>query len=122
MREIDPAMKLETYTATKGLERFSEAERFQIYRATHKRLLRENAAYRRSYQCRFSALVAAIILPLGLLQILGKSMGESVTAILLFVLLLIGHVFLTLYASLRLQHYMNRQVEGILLPPSLPDL
>ena len=37
-------MKFVTYTATPGLERFPERERFTLWRSIHKRLMREDEA------------------------------------------------------------------------------
>jgi hypothetical protein len=57
-------MKIPTYTQTPGLDRFPEGERFAVYRATHKRLMREDAAYRRRFSSYLTALICLVIIPI----------------------------------------------------------
>jgi len=57
-------MKIPYYTQTAGLERYPQNERFAVYRAMHKRLMREDVAYQRqchSYTTRIVCL--AVLLP-----------------------------------------------------------
>ena len=56
-------MKISTYKQTPGLDRFPENERFAVYRATHKRLMREDIAYRRQFSSYLTTLIILVIIP-----------------------------------------------------------
>jgi hypothetical protein len=57
-------MKIPTYTQTPGLDRYPESERFAVYRATHKRLMREDTSYRRRFSSYLTALICLVIIPI----------------------------------------------------------
>jgi hypothetical protein len=57
-------MKIPTYTQTAGLERFSQLERFGVYRATHKRLLSEDSTYQRRWQLYIAAVFCLAPIPI----------------------------------------------------------
>jgi hypothetical protein len=57
-------MKIPTYTQTPGLDRYPEGERFAVYRAIHKRLIHEDAEYRRHCNSYTTRIVCfAVLLP-----------------------------------------------------------
>ena len=56
-------MKIPSYTQTAGLERYPQGERFAVYRATHKRLMREDTAYQRRFSSYLTALIILVIIP-----------------------------------------------------------
>src|SRR5438270_11538271 len=58
-------MRLPIYTSTPGLDRYPERERFAVYRATHKRLMSEDAAYRRQCNSYVSGIVCVAVIPAG---------------------------------------------------------
>ena len=55
-------MKIPYYTQTRGLERYPESMRFAVYRATHKRLMHEDAEYRRHYNSHFIQIICLAVL------------------------------------------------------------
>lgn len=57
-------MRIPAYTQTAGLDRFPEHERFAVYRATHRRLLKEDAAYHRRWKRYVAALVCLAMVPI----------------------------------------------------------
>jgi hypothetical protein len=57
-------MKIPYYTRTAGLDRHPQSERFAIYRATHKRLLREDVGYRKRWSSYIAAVVCLTIVPI----------------------------------------------------------
>jgi hypothetical protein len=57
-------MKIPTYTQTPGLDRYPEGEQFAVYRATHKRLMSEDAAYRRRWSSYVAAIVCLVFIPI----------------------------------------------------------
>jgi hypothetical protein len=57
-------MKIPAYTQTPGLDRYPEGERFAVYRATHKRLMREDASYQRRISWYLTASICLIFIPI----------------------------------------------------------
>jgi hypothetical protein len=82
-------MKIPTYTQTPGLDRYPEGERFAVYRATHKRLMREDTAYRRRFSSYLTALICLVIIPI---------VGWAIAAYLVF----------------RQQEFQNRRIGDVL--------
>ena len=103
-------MKCETYKSTPGLDRIPPADRFATYRATHKRLMREDESYRKrhnQYVILYSIIIAAAFLGVVLL-------GSSTLGIVgstLFSLVATGVV---VYLAFREQRQMNQCVGRIL--------
>ena len=62
-RKYHTAMKFETYAATPGLNRIPRAERFAVYRAIHKRLMREDASYRKRFHQYLSSVIVLAMWP-----------------------------------------------------------
>jgi hypothetical protein len=54
-------MKIRTYKSTPGIKRFPESERLRIYRATHKRLMRDDPCYQAESR-RYMALITCLAL------------------------------------------------------------
>jgi hypothetical protein len=82
-------MNLPTYTQTPGLDRYPKGEQFAVYRATHKRLMREDIAYRRRFSSYLTALICLIIIPI---------VGWAIAA----------------YLVLRQQEFQNRRIGDVL--------
>lgn len=57
-------MKIPYYTSTPGLDRYPQGERFVVYRATHKRLMREDAVYQRRFSSYVTAVVCLALIPI----------------------------------------------------------
>jgi len=111
-------MKFSFYTSTSGLERFPESERFGVWRSTHKRLMQEDAEYRRDvrrWRARvvwISILFAIVMLFLGSTTVLSAARGRP--AIILNVVclgaLIVGYAVYTVVAAFRMQEFMNERV------------
>jgi len=82
-------MKIPTYTQTPGLNRYPEGERLAVYRATHKRLMREDTAYRQRFSSYLTALICLVIIPI---------VGWAIAAFLIF----------------RQQEFQNRRIGDVL--------
>jgi hypothetical protein len=82
-------MKISTYKQTPGLDRFPENERFAVYRATHKRLMREDIAYRRQFSSYLTTLVYLAVIPIA---------GWAIAA----------------YLAFRQQAFQNRRIGDVL--------
>jgi hypothetical protein len=82
-------VKIPTYTQTRGLGRYPEDERFAVYRATHKRLMREDTTYRRRFSSYLTALVCLVVIPI---------VGWAIAA----------------YLVIRQQEFQNRMIGDVL--------
>lgn len=82
-------MKIPTYTQTRGLDRYPDGERLAVYRATHQRLMQEDAAYRRRFSTYVTALICLMIIPI---------VGWTIAAYLIF----------------RQQEFQNRRIGEVL--------
>ena len=101
-------MNIETYKATPGLDRIPAAERYATYRATHKRLMREDEAYRTRHNQYLSSVIVAAVVP-GTIW-LGSSVLGVVASILLSLIPAAAIVFL----AFRQQHHMNQCIGSAL--------
>jgi hypothetical protein len=97
-------MKLPIYTSTPGLDRYPERERFAVYRATHKRLISEDAAYRRKWSSHVAGIVCVAIVPAG--GFVGGGALDTLLSIVLMAAVLAGVMFL----AFRQQKFMNRRI------------
>ena len=82
-------MKIPTYTQTPGLDRFPVSERFAVYCATHKRLMREDTAYQRRFSSYLTTLIIMLIIPV---------VGWAIAA----------------YLVIRQQEFQNRRIGDVL--------
>jgi hypothetical protein len=101
-------MRTSNYTATPGLESFPQQERLAVYRAAHKRLMREDAAYRRQWNSYVIGIVCVSIIPATNLFIGG------VLALVLTAVELIAVVLGVIYLAFRQQRFMNRKIGAAL--------
>ena len=111
-------MKFCLYTSTPGLERYPEPDRFRVWRSTHKRLMLEDAGYRRDvrrYRSRvlwLTILFTLVTIFLARDSVLAATSGR--TAILENVLavgvLSSGYTIYIVVTSFRLQEFMNEKV------------
>src|SRR5512138_2362801 len=101
-------MKIATYSMTPGLDRYPEGERFDVYRATHKRLMREDAAYRRQWSSYVAGIICVAVVPLG-----GFTAGGTL-GIALSVLSLVGVMPGVIYLAFRQQRFMNGRIGDVL--------
>ncbi len=101
-------MKIPTYSSTPGLDRYPEHDRFAVYRATHERLMREDAAYRRQWSSYVAGIVCVAVVPLG------GSLSGGTLGILLSVLSLAGVVAGVIYLAFRQQRLMNQRIGDVL--------
>src|SRR5690242_6128481 len=72
-------MKFCLYTSTPGLERYPEPERFRVWRSTHKRLMQQDADYRRDVRRIRSRVVWLTILFMLVVTFLAGGVALSVT-------------------------------------------
>jgi len=107
-------MKFVTYTATAGLDRLPERERFRAWRSTHKRLMHQDPEYRRRVMRFRSAIfwmtaLYCIVpsLASSVLRIASWPLGLSVAA---FVALTVGFIVFIVYASFRTQEFQNERI------------
>jgi hypothetical protein len=105
-RKYRTAMKFETYAATPGLDRIPQAERFAVYRAIHKRLMREDAS-KRFHQYLSSVIVLAVWPGVTWL-------GSSALGIVASIVLAIIPGVLIVFLAFRQQHHMNQCIGGVL--------
>ena len=99
-------MKMPSYTSTRGLDRYPDHERFAVYRATHRRLTREDADYRRRWSAYTAGIVCVSVVP---------AAGFSGAIGLLFsALSLIAVVPAVVFLAFRQQEYMNRRIGDVL--------
>ena len=111
-------MKFVTYTATPGLERFPESERFRVYRSAHKQLKRQDGAFRRRVN-RFQASIIMATVPLLLVTpattpMFGHSAWQTITGLAIIAVSSLGYVGYVLVASFRLQAFQNEQIGRLL--------
>src|SRR5262245_57066146 len=97
-------MNVPTYTSTPGLDRYPEHDRLSVYRATHKRLMREDGAYRGKW----SSYVAGIVC-LATAPFLGFVIG-GVPGILFSVVSLLGVVAGVVCLAFQQQRFMNQRI------------
>jgi len=109
-------LKLPFYTATKGLERFLANERFIVYRYTHKRLLKEDAVYRKrrnAYVFTIACLAIVIIACNAIALVIGFNANGS-GKIVLEVFSLICVVPMIIFFAFRHQAFMNERIGAAL--------
>ncbi len=105
-------MKFVTYTATPGLERFPELERFRVWRSTHKGLLRADREYqRRVRRYRIRSIGTTVLFVLGCIALNWSPLAVHVPAVLLLTAV---YVLYTLRASFGMQSFMNERVGNAL--------
>ena len=90
-------MKFPIYTSTQGLDRYPEHERFSVYCAMHKRLMSEDASYRRQWNSYVGGIVCVAVIPAGSF-FLGGALGVSLS------------VAGVVYLAFRQQKFMNQRV------------
>ena len=100
-------MICETYNATPGLDRFPEGQRFTVYRATHKRLMREDKTYRRRFYQYVAMIIVAAVLP-------GVVWPGSAVGVAASILPFLVQGAAIVYLAFRQQHYMNQRIGGVL--------
>ena len=98
-------MRLETYLATPGLDRYSQGERFAVYRATHKRLMRGDSAYRQRFNSYLSGVICLGVIPGSL--VFG---GSGALALSLSVLVSFAAVGALICLAFRQQRFMNQRI------------
>ena len=111
-------MKFCLYTSTPGLQPYPETERFRVWRSTHKRLMQEDADYRRDVRRFRSRVVRLTLLFMLVVTFLSGGVVLSVTkgpaAILLNVaglgVLCLGYTIYIVFTSFRVQELMNERV------------
>jgi multisubunit Na+/H+ antiporter MnhB subunit len=99
-------MKMPSYTSTPGLDRYPEQERFAVYRATHRRLMREDGAYQR----RWSAYVAGIVCT----SVVPFAGFWGAPGLLFSGLCVMAGVCAVVYLAFRQQEFMNRRIGDVL--------
>jgi len=104
-------MEIPTYTSTPGLDRYPVHDRFTVYRATHKRMMREDAAYRRQWSSYVAGMVCVAVVPVG-----GCVAGGAL-GLVLSVLSLVGVVAGVAYLAFRQQRFMNQRIGDALQHP-----
>jgi hypothetical protein len=82
-------MKIPTYTQTPGLDRYPKGEQFAVYRAMHKRLMREDIAYQRRFSSYLTTLIILVIIPV---------VGWAIA----------------IYLAIRQQQFQNRRIGDVL--------
>ena len=116
-------MRFCLYTSTRGLDRFPELERFRVWRSTHKRLMQEDAEYRRSVS-RFKASVLLLsvvytiaVLSLAFIMVLSVASGGigTILSVVSLAVLTVAYIVYTILVSFRMQEFMNESV-GKALP------
>jgi hypothetical protein len=107
-------MKFVTYAATAGLDRLPERVRFRVWHSTHKRLMYQDAAYRRRVIRFRSAILWTTVLycivpslPSSMLGAASWPQGLSVAA---FIVLTLGFIVFVVYASFRAQEFQNERI------------
>ena len=106
-------MKIPFYTQTTGLERYPQKERLAVYSAAHKRLMREDVAYRRRWNSYVAGLVGFIFVGLSGLVII--ALDSPVVGDAFCFVLSVGSVVAILYLAFRQQRFMNRRIKDVLL-------
>lgn len=101
-------MQIPTYTQTPGLDRYPEDERLPVYRATHKRLMSEDASYRRQWTSYVAGIVCVAVVPVGAFAAAGT------LGILLSVVSLVGVVAGVTYLAFQQQRFMNQRIGDVL--------
>jgi len=111
-------MRFVTYTATPGLERFPESERFRVYRSAYKRLMQQDTDFRRRVlRFRVSIVVASVflfILTCTPTLMIGHGGLQTAIGIAILVISTLGYVGYVLVASFRVQEFQNEQIGRLL--------
>ncbi len=97
-------MRLPIYTSTPGLDRYPERERLAVYRATHKRLMSEDAAYRRQWNSYVAEIVCVAVIPAG------GFIGGGALGTLMSVALMSAGVAGVIFLAFRQQKFMNQKI------------
>lgn len=97
-------MKIPTYASIPGLSRYPENDRFAVYRATHKRLLRDDVAYRSHRNSHVGGIVAASIASAG------AYVGGGPYGIALSLVLPACTAFVVVFLAFRQQKFMNDRI------------
>ncbi len=101
-------MRLLNYTSTPGLDRFAEEQRFALYRATHKRLLGEDVAYRRQWFSYVTGLICVAAIPIGCIAV-GGLLGVWIAALAALV-----SGLAVVWLAARQQKSMNKRIGEVL--------
>jgi heme/copper-type cytochrome/quinol oxidase subunit 4 len=105
-------MKFETYQATPGLDHIPPNERYVTYSATHKRLMREDVAYRKRFNQYLSSIIVAVVVSGSVW------LGSSAIGFVASVVLSLIPAAAILYLAVRQQHHMNQCIASVLLSQS----
>ena len=97
-------MKFPICTSTPGLDRYPERERFTVYRATHKQLMGEDAAYRRHWNSYVPGIVCVAITSGGGF-VAGGPLGVALS-----VLMLAASAGGVVFLAFRQQKLMNQRI------------
>ncbi len=111
VRRLDTSMKIPTYTSTPGLDRYPERDRFTVYRAAHKRLMRADAAYRRQWRAYVAGMVCVAVIPAS-----GGVVSGGV-GLLLSAVSVVGVVAGVVYLAFQQQRFMNQRIGDVLQHP-----
>lgn len=104
-------MKFVTYRATPGLEQFPELERFRVWGAVHKGLMRTDPNYKRTvrrFQWRILAMTILFLVPsLAVGRLSWPSLWVQVPAYLVLAFI---YLLYDLHSSFSVQGFMNEKV------------
>ena len=107
-------MKFVTYTATAGLDRLPQRERFRVWRSTHKRLMHPDAEYRRRVMRFRSAILWTTalycIVPSLPSSVLGVASWPQGLCVAAFIVLTLGFIVFVVYDSFRTQEFQNERI------------
>src|SRR6185295_13157973 len=111
-------MKFVTYTATPGLERLPESERFHVYRSAYKRLMQQDTDFRRRV-LRFGVSIVVASVLLFILTgtpalMIGHSGWQTAIGVAILVISTLGYLGYVLLASFRFQEFQNEQIGRLL--------
>ena len=111
-------MKFVTNTATPGLERFPESERFRAYRSAYKRLMKQDTDFRRRVlRFRVSIVVATVLLSILTgtpTLMIGHGGWQTAIGAAILVISTLGYLGYVLVASFRVQEFQNQQIGRLL--------
>jgi len=107
-------MKFVTYTATAGLDRLPEQDRFRVWCSTHKRLMQQDTDYRRRvmrYRLAILSTTAIFCIVTGLpASLLGVASWPQALSAAAFIVLTLAFVAFILYASFSTQAFQNERI------------
>jgi hypothetical protein len=107
-------MKFVMYTATPGLDRFPETQRFRVYCSACKQLMREDAAFRRRVLRFRLSIFATTAVFIALTSLPLRFTWPAGIEIVSFVIALVAYLVYVLFASFRVQEFQNERVARLL--------